>query len=154
MLEESGTHMASGLQIGKAAKATGLTVDTIRFYQRIGLFKVPARTSGGYRVFTQNEIADLQFIGKAQELGFSLSEIRELTLLRQNAHACPEVRGVIRRKLANIEEKIVALQQVRDELARSLRKCNRALKSHTPDDRCPILSELQRENRKARVDEN
>jgi len=136
--------MASGLRIGKAAKATGLTVDTIRFYQRIGLFKVPARTSGGYRVFTENEIEDLQFIGKAQELGFSLSEIRELTILRQNAaHACPEVRGLIRRKLANIDEKIAALQHVRAELTRSLRECNRVLKSHTADDRCPILAEFQ-----------
>jgi len=89
----------------------------IRFYQHLGLFKVSARTSGGYRVFSENEIEDLQFIGKAQELGFSLSEIKELTLVRQSAsQACPEVRGLIRRKLANIEEKIAALQQVRDEL--------------------------------------
>jgi DNA-binding transcriptional MerR regulator len=147
--------MASGLQIGKAARATGLTVDTIRFYQRIGLFKVPARTSGGYRVFTENEIEDLQFIGKAQELGFSLSEIRELTLLRQNAaHACPEVRALIRRKLATIEEKIAALQHVHAELTRSLRMCNRALKSHTADDRCPILTESKGENRKVLLDEN
>ncbi len=147
--------MANGLQIGQAAKATGLTVDTIRFYQRIGLFKAPARTSGGYRVFTDNEIEDLQFIGKAQELGFSLSEIRELTLLRQNAaHACPEVHGLIRRKLANIKQKIAALQHVQADLTRSLRMCDRALKSHTADDRCPILAELQKGNRKAALDEN
>src|SRR5829696_9197496 len=101
--------MGQGLQIGTAAKATGLTVDTIRFYQKSGLLKAPRRTSSGYRLFSNAEIEDLHFIAKAQDLGFSLAEIRELVLLRgEKARACPEVRSLIERKLASVREKIVA----------------------------------------------
>jgi len=57
--------MHDDLQIGEAAKATGLTIDTIRFYQRIGLLRAPARTKAGYRVFSEPEIDDLQFIRRA-----------------------------------------------------------------------------------------
>jgi len=137
--------MSTGLQIGKVAKATGLTVDTIRFYQRIGLVKAPTRTSSGYRVFCAPDVEDLQFIGKAQQLGFSLTEIRDLLLLRRNsAHACPEVRDLIRRKLTNVEEKIAALQQVHSELTRALRKCNGVLQTHAADC-CPVLAQLEAE---------
>jgi len=137
--------MANGFQIGKVAKATGLTVDTIRFYQRIGLVKAPTRTSSGYRVFCEPDVEDLQFIGKAQQLGFSLTEIKDLLLLRRNtAHACPEVRDLIRLKLRNVQEKIAALQQVHCELNRALRKCNRVFQKHAADDCCPVLAELER----------
>src|SRR5215469_14155848 len=105
--------MDGGLQIGSAAKATGLSVDAIRFYQKSGLLRAPARTTGGYRVFSEAEIAQLQFIARAQDLGFSLAEIRELQSLRnENGRACPEIRGLIRRKLQNVREKIASLRQL------------------------------------------
>ncbi len=81
------------LQIGQAAKATGLSVDTIRFYQKCGLVRPPARTAGGFRVFNGTDLEELQFIARAQELGFSLSEIKELVLVQQqNGRGCPEGR--------------------------------------------------------------
>ena len=136
--------MPNSLQIGKTAEATGLTVDTIRFYQRIGLVRTSARTSGGYRVFSAPDIEDLQFIRRAQELGFSLTEIKDLLLLRRNtAHACPEVRDLIRRKLTSVEEKIAVLKQVHSELTLAQRKCNRALRAHAADDHCPVLAQLE-----------
>jgi MerR family mercuric resistance operon transcriptional regulator len=114
--------MSRTLQIGSAARATGLSIDTIRFYQKEGLLRPPARTAGGYRVFSETEIAELQFIAQAQDLGFSLAEIKELVSLRnENGRACPEVRGLIHRKLKNVREKISALQQLESELARGLR---------------------------------
>jgi DNA-binding transcriptional MerR regulator len=61
--------MGQALHIGTAAKQTGLSIDTIRFYQKSGLLKPPARTAGGYRVFSKTEIAELQFIARAQDLG-------------------------------------------------------------------------------------
>src|SRR5215469_11326736 len=97
--------MGQSLHIGTAAKETGLSIDAIRFYQKSGLLKPPARTTGGYRVFTETEIAQLQFIASAQDLGFSLAEIGELLSLRnENGQACPEVRGLIHRKLQNVRE--------------------------------------------------
>jgi DNA-binding transcriptional MerR regulator len=136
--------MGQALHIGTVAKQTGLSIDTIRFYQKSGLLKPPARTAGGYRVFSETEIAELQFIARAQDLGFSLAEIRELVSLRnENGRACPEVRGLIHRKLKNVREKISALEQLESELARGLRSCDRALKSHQAGVRgCPVIDAI------------
>jgi DNA-binding transcriptional MerR regulator len=135
--------MVHRLQIGTAAKASGLSIDTIRFYQKSGLLKPPARTSAGYRVFTDDEIDDLQFIAKAQDLGFSLAEIKELVLLRsETARACPEVRSIIERKLGNVREKLAALGQLEGELARALRSCDHALKARTAQSGCPVIDQI------------
>jgi len=99
--------MGRVLQIGTASRRTGLSIDAIRFYQKSGLLKPPARTAAGYRVFTEAEIAELQFIARAQDLGFSLAEIKELVSLRnEDGRSCPEVRSLIWRKLQNVREKI------------------------------------------------
>jgi DNA-binding transcriptional MerR regulator len=136
--------MGQALRIGTAAKETSLSIDAIRFYQKSGLLKPPARTAGGYRVFTEDEIAQLRFIARAQDLGFSLAEIKELAALRnENRRPCPEVRGLIHRKLKDVRQKIAALQQLESELARSLRSCERALKSPTNAKRaCPVIEEI------------
>ena len=136
--------MGQALHIGTAAKQTGLSIDTIRFYQKSGLLKPPARTAGGYRVFSETEIAELQFIARAQDLGFSLAEIRELLSLRnENGRACPEVRGLIHRKLQNVRQKIIALKQLESELARGLRSCDSALKHPPATQRgCPVMKEI------------
>jgi DNA-binding transcriptional MerR regulator len=133
------------LQIGTAAKQTGLSIDTIRFYQRSGLLKPPARTAGGYRVFTGTEISDLHFIARAKDLGFSLAEIKELVSLRSdNGRACPEVRRLIHRKLQEVREKIVALKQLESDLARGLRACDRARKHRTAmGPGCPVIAQIQ-----------
>ena len=136
--------MRQALHIGSAAKQTGLSIDTIRFYQKSGLLKPPARTAGGYRVFSEAEIAELQFIARAQDLGFSLAEFKELLSLRnQKGRACPEVRGLIHCKLQNVRQKIVALKQLESELARGLRSCDRALKRPlAPQRGCPVIEEI------------
>jgi MerR family mercuric resistance operon transcriptional regulator len=135
--------MAQALHIGTAAKQTGLSVDAIRFYQKSGLLKPPARTAGGYRVFTKTEMAQLDFIARAQNLGFSLAEIKELiSLWNENGRACPEVRGLIHHKLRGVREKIAALKQIEAELARSLRMCDRALNGRTAERACPVIDEI------------
>ncbi len=93
-------------QIGKAAEQNSLSIDTIRFYEKIGLLDKPARSQSGYRMFGASEIGDLRFISKAQELGFSLGEIRELLLVRRSGHACAAVREQLRRKLASVRQKM------------------------------------------------
>jgi MerR family mercuric resistance operon transcriptional regulator len=136
--------MGRVLQIGTAARRTGLSIDAIRFYQKSGLLKPPARTAAGYRVFTEAEIAELQFIARAQDLGFSLAEIKELVPLRnEDGRACPEVRSLIRRKLQNVREKIAALTELETELSRAIRTCDRALRAHASvPGGCPVIEQI------------
>ena len=109
--------MAQGIQIGKVAEQTGLSIDTIRFYQKIGLVKQPARSDGGFRLFSDTEIQDLVFIQKAQELGFSLTEIKQLSVLNQKQdHACSQVRDLLVSKLKDVREKVDQLLQLEKEL--------------------------------------
>src|SRR5216684_6583894 len=99
------------LQIGQVSQRTGLSVDAIRFYEKAGLLPRPARTQGGYRVYQQREVADLKFIQQAQQLGFSLNEIRELfSIQRHPQEACVHVRDLIAQKLTVVRTKIEELR--------------------------------------------
>lgn len=136
------------IQIGKVSEQTGLSIDTIRFYQKIGLAKQPARSEGGFRLFSDPEIRDLLFIQQAQELGFSLAEIKQLSLLNQDHnHACSEVRALIQSKLKNVRAKLAQLVQLEGELNRALRKCNRRLRLNQGfyhEECCPVLQSLEK----------
>jgi DNA-binding transcriptional MerR regulator len=138
--------MVPGVQIGEVAQLTGLSIDTIRFYQKMGLAKQPARSEGGFRLFIDSEIADLMFIRKAQELGFSLNEIKQLSVLNQNPdHTCSQVRNLLISKLSNVHQKMSQLMYLERELKKALRKCNRDLRSDnglSHNDCCPVLKEL------------
>jgi DNA-binding transcriptional MerR regulator len=137
--------MARGFQIGHVARETGLTVDAIRFYEKQRLLKPPPRTEGGFRLFAAGDVQNIHFIRRAQELGFSLSEIRELLILRSDGvSACSHVRDLLRAKLASVQEKIAELDKLKYQLAADLKKCERALRrSKTAGhDCCPVLNEI------------
>jgi DNA-binding transcriptional MerR regulator len=119
--------MAETAHIGKAAKLAGVSVDTIRFYQKLGLVNSASRSTAGYRLFDEKQIHDLTFVRHAQELGFSLSEVKDLLALRQRAHACSEVQSMLNRKLADVREKTKGLVRLEEELGGALRNCNREL---------------------------
>jgi DNA-binding transcriptional MerR regulator len=141
--------MAESVHIGKAAKVAGVSVDTIRFYQKIGLIKSAGRTTGGYRLFDGEDIHDLTFVRHAQELGFSLTEVKELLALRQKHHICSEVQSMLKRKLVDVREKINSLSRLEAELARAFRNCNRELRLKREikhEDCCPLLTKLDRLN--------
>lgn len=134
-------------KIGQVAQETGLSIDTIRFYEKQGLLKQSARTEGGFRLFGANEIETLRFVRKAQELGFSLSEIRELLILRaDHVPACSHVEELLELKLAGVERKIQELRKLEHSLRTALRKCKRTLKTTAPGhaDCCPVLEEISR----------
>ena len=138
-------YMAEAVQIGKAAKQAGVSVDAIRFYQKLGLTKSERRSTGGYRLFDEEQIRDLKFLRHAQELGFSLTEVKELLALRQKEHACPEVQAMLQDKLADVREKIKSLARLQEELRGALRNCNRELrlKPETKHENCcPLLKKL------------
>ena len=124
-------------------------MDTIRFYQKLGLMKNATRSAAGYRLFDGDQIRDLKFVRHAQELGFSLNEVRELLALRQKHHACSEVQSMIERTLADVREKIKSLARLEAELGGALRNCNRELRLKQGvrhDDCCPLLTRLERTN--------
>ena len=137
---------AVSLQIGQVSQRTGLSIDAIRFYEKSGLLQRPARTQGGYRLYEDREIADLEFIQKAQQLGFSLSEIRELFSIQRHPHnGCEHVRDLIAQKLIIVKAKIAELQAIEIELARALRQCRTALRKPAQHpDCCPVLEAIAR----------
>ncbi|HYL15886.1 MAG TPA: heavy metal-responsive transcriptional regulator [Terriglobales bacterium] len=138
--------MQQAARIGEAAKQTGLSIDTIRFYEKERLLKHSTRTEGGFRLFGPSEIQALKFIRKSQELGFSLSEIRELLILRnEHVPACSHVKELLERKLIDVEQKIEELRTLEHGLKGALRKCVRGLKrTGSSHDACPVLEEIGR----------
>ena len=141
--------MMVAVHIGKAANVAGVSVDTIRFYQRLGLIKSAGRSAGGYRLFDGEQIRDLTFVRHAQELGFSLTEVKELLPLRQKHHVCSEVQSMLNHKLGAVREKINSLSRLEAELAEAFRSCNRELRLKREikhEDCCPLLTKLDRVN--------
>src|SRR4029077_4594759 len=141
--------MTEAVHIGQAAKFAGVSVDTIRFYQRLGLIKGTTRSAGGYRLFDEGQISDLKFVRHAQELGFSLNEIKELLALRQKDHTCSDAQSMLSRKLTDVREKIKTLGGLAGETSGAMRNCNRELRLKRAvkhGDRCPLLKRLGRMN--------
>lgn len=137
--------MPTEIQIGVVAHRTGLSVDAIRFYEKEGLLNAPARTAGGFRLFRAEDVEALGFIRSAQELGFSLDEIRDLLSLRKGAsRPCGLVERLLERKLASVQERIARLSALEAELRQALEECKQALgrKRPTAPDGCPVLEHL------------
>lgn len=108
------------MKIGEIATATGLSRDTLRFYERRGLLRAH-RSANGYRDYPPEAVDWLRYIRLAQTLGFTLAEIEaDLPLLAEPATSAPQVRAALERKLASIDERIVGMHTLRAELARRL----------------------------------
>lgn len=143
------------MHIGEVAEQTGLSVDAIRFYERSGLLHQPVRSGGGYRLFKDADVQELRFVCRAQALGFSLAEIKELILIRQrHDHACTHVRDLLSTKLGQVRAKISELKTLESDLSRSLRACNRDLQGarrlSPHQDCCPLLTKLVEDGRHRR----
>jgi DNA-binding transcriptional MerR regulator len=140
-------RMADAVHIGEAAKMAGLSVDAIRFYQKLGLLRDAPRTAGGYRVFNGEQIRELTFVRHAQELGFSLTEIKDLLSVRQRQHVCPEVQSLLERKLGDVRSKIKNLTHLEEELNGALLKCKRDLRTKIKHEECcPLITKLEQMN--------
>ena len=144
-------------KIGQVANETGLSIDTIRFYEKQGLLKRSPRTEGGFRLFDAGDIETLKFVRKAQELGFSLNQIRELLILRaDHVPACSHVKELLDQKLMAVEQKIRELRSLEMSLKRALRKCKLELKTTAPghENCCPVLGEITQAARREAKHEN
>jgi DNA-binding transcriptional MerR regulator len=128
------------MQIGTVGKRVGLSVDAIRFYERNALLPRPPRTQGGFRQYSEIDVETLSFIGRVQNLGFTLREVRELLELRRSRlQPCAPVRRRLEEKLADVQQKVSDLQKLEHELRLALRSCNKEMRKRSAH--CPILRE-------------
>lgn len=112
------------LTIGTAARAAGVNVETIRFYERRGLLTQPRKPRAGYREYSPETVSRVRFVRRAQEIGFLLREIKELLSLRADPHAdCSDVREKARAKLEVVDQKITELKRVRAALDEVISVC-------------------------------
>lgn len=128
------------MRIGEAARAAGVGVETIRYYERRGLIARPARPArGGARTYPEETVARIRFIRQAQSIGFSLREIKELVSLQLDPDAdCGEVRARAQAKLDEVNRKITGLGAMREKLEEVLVACP----GHGGLDECAILAAL------------
>ena len=109
------------LKIGDVARESNIGIEALRFYERSGLLDRPARTASGYRMYDRAVLERLEFIKRAQVLGFTLHEIKELIAHKKAGESpCDEVRGIVRQRLAELDERMKETQLYRSELAATL----------------------------------
>lgn len=127
------------LTTSQLAKAAGVNLETVRYYERRGLIPEPPRRPSGYRQYSEAYISRIRSIKRAQELGFSLDEIAELLALRVDRDtACDAVKHQAEIKIASVREKIQMLQQVEQTLVDLVTACDQ----REPTSDCPILEAL------------
>jgi MerR family transcriptional regulator, Zn(II)-responsive regulator of zntA len=137
------------LRIGDVAASCGLTVDAVRYYERVGLLAHEARTSGGFRTYSANVIERLAFIRQAQRLGLRLREIRELLGVKGGAgrQHCQRVRTVLVQRLEDVEQQMKELKAFRRTLKRALENCDTALAGEAVVNECPVVRSLAPKSR-------
>ncbi|MEN5168720.1 helix-turn-helix domain-containing protein [Brevundimonas pondensis] len=127
-----------GLTIGHLALSTGVNLETVRYYERIGLMPSPARTQGGHRCYEPEHAQRLRFIRRSRELGFGIDAIRRLIALSEpTAQSCSEVRDMAQDHLVSIEAKIADLQRLQALLKQTVADCGDGGQV-----RCPVIEEL------------
>lgn len=127
------------LTTNQLAKAAGVNLETVRYYERRGLIPEPPRRSSGYRQYSEDYIGRIRSIKRAQNLGFSLDEIAELFSLHVDPEtACDEVKHQAEIKIVAVRAKIATLQQIEQTLVDLVAACNQ----REPTNECPILEAL------------
>jgi MerR family mercuric resistance operon transcriptional regulator len=131
-----------GLRVGEVAAGAGVNLQTIHYYERRGLLPRPPRTQSNYRAYPAEAVLRVRFIKRAQELGFTLKEIKELLSLRAMPRTrCADVRERAEIKVRDIEEKLRVLQAMRKALTKLMDECSGV----GPVSECPILEALDSE---------
>lgn len=126
------------MNIGEAAKSSGVSVKMVRHYEAIGLLPKTKRTFANYRVYSENEVHLLRFIRRGRDLGFSMEEIRELLgLWRNKSRSSASVKRIAGKHIEDLKAKILELQAMVGTLEHLAKHCHG---DHRPD--CPILDDL------------
>lgn len=125
------------VNIGQAARLSGVSSKMTRHYEEIGLIGKAARSESGYRTYCEREVHTLRFIKRAREFGFSIQHIAQLLSLWRNQHASSEVKSLAQKHITELDEKISAVLGMRDALEQLLRHCPGDAR---PD--CPVIDAL------------
>jgi MerR family mercuric resistance operon transcriptional regulator len=134
------------LAIGALSQRAGCQVETIRYYERVGLLPAPARSPGGYRLYAAAHLKRLTFIRRARALGFSLDEVRRLLLLADEPRRpCVEALVVAAAHLSDLRARIVALRAMERVLAETVARCEAGKGTQ-----CPLIEALSDEHRTGR----
>jgi DNA-binding transcriptional MerR regulator len=128
------------LRIGEVAARAGVSVDAVRYYERVGLLRPHGRTSGGFRTYLPDVVERLSFIRRAQRLGLRLEDIVELLETGGPRH-CERVRHLLVRRLADVDAQLAELKAFRRTLRSALVNCNTALRSKSIT-ACPVVQSL------------
>jgi len=129
--------MSATMTIGRVAETAGVNVETIRYYQRLGLLAQPARPPGGFRRYGGEFVSRLRFVKRAQQLGFSLAEVQRLLVL-EDPQSCGKARSLAAEKLALVEARIADLDRMRGVLKDLVVRCD----VRRGKVACPIIATL------------
>ena len=135
--------MHDELRIGEVAKRVGVSIDTIRYYERRRLLPVAPRTPSGYRLFSVDTVERVHFIKQAQDFGFSLDEIKSL-LSSGGADECLKMRDMLRQKVSEIDGQIEKMKGFRKALSSRLTACDDELKQNGRNAVCPAFIGVER----------
>jgi MerR family transcriptional regulator, mercuric resistance operon regulatory protein len=129
---------AGRMPIGPLSRLTGVHIETIRYYEKIGMLPAPPRTESGRRVYGPTQMRKLAFIRRARQLGFGIGDIRALLVLAQPEHiSCAQIREIAAAHLAGVRTKLADLKRLEKVLSQTIARCSAEL---TPA--CPILEML------------
>jgi len=129
----------SPMKIGELSKQTGVSIDTIRYYEQRGLIPLAQRSASGYRQYSDEDVSRLAFIVQTKELGFTLEETGQLLALRADGRSCASVRTIAQTKAAEIDARIQKLSRIRETLLTLSEQCEQS----SDTDPCPILKSLE-----------
>jgi DNA-binding transcriptional MerR regulator len=135
----------SSLKIGEVSQLSGIGIEALRFYERSGLLGKPVRSPVGYRLYDEGVLERLAFIKKAQTLGFSLDEIGQIIKdARSGASPCDDVREIVRRRLAELDERMREMRRYRKELAQTLEEWDKV--GRAPGHICGLIESTKIES--------
>ena len=134
----TGDSRKRGYAIGEISRRTGVKIETIRYYERIGIMTKPDRTPAGYRQFSHDQLKRLSFIRKSRTLGFSIEEIRALLTMVDSEHlSCGEIHEMTIEHLTSVKQKLANLRRLEKVLKSMAAECT---KGDVPD--CPVIDAL------------
>jgi MerR family mercuric resistance operon transcriptional regulator len=129
---------ATGFSIGELSKQSDVNIETIRYYEKIGVMPAPGRSAGGYRIYGADHLKRLSFVRRSRQLGFSLDEIRGLLrLVDGHAYTCAEVQALTLNHLAEIRRKITDLKRLKRVMEEMAAQCSG---ERTPE--CAVIDAL------------
>ena len=129
------------MTIGELAGACSISRDTVRFYERERLLPAPRRSAAGYRLYQDEDASRVRFVRRAQAMGLTLEDIRELLRVRslKTPDQCRKVATRLKARVLDVDQKIAELRAFREELSISLRRCERAI---SREECCPVVVDL------------